>query len=89
MLRGVAADCGNCQDKSRQQPPFKNHALHADYCTPRGKRVPLAVGNGPNIQLTLASYPGVYQQLPMGQGWHVDAVYPPVAIARHTGDDEF
>ena len=46
-LRGVAADCGNCQDKSRQQQPFKNHALHADYYTPRGKRVPLAVGERP------------------------------------------
>ena len=28
-------------------------------------------------------------QLPMGKVLHVDAVYPPVAIARHTDDHEF
>ena len=28
-------------------------------------------------------------ELPMGKILHVDAVYPPVAIARHTDDHEF
>ena len=25
----------------------------------------------------------------MGKVWHVDAIYPPLAIARHTDDHEF
>jgi hypothetical protein len=72
----------------RQANKFLRAKLEASFLVPDDKRPGFPTQQNHCAVALPAGGANVFE-LPMGKILHVDAVYPPVAIARHTDDHEF
>jgi len=85
------AKCRRSQElviRHEQANEFLRAKLEGSFLVPDDKRPSFTIQQN-HCAVALPSRCAYVFELPMGKILHVDAVYPPVAIARHTDDHEF